>query len=125
MNHLRTAIKALVAVGLLACVTVAAAQPKTTDGILTDEKGMSLYVWDNDLTVPGKSVCEGPCTITWPPMLAKEGDKASGDFSLLVRDDGKTQWTYKGRPLYHSANDKQPGDHKGDGFRGVWHLVKP
>lgn len=125
MNPLHISLKTLVAVGLLACVTVAAAQPKTTNGILTDEKGMSLYVWDNDLTVPGKSVCEGPCTITWPPMLAKEGDKASGDFSLLVREDGKTQWVHKGRPLYHSANDKQPGDHKGDGFRGVWHLVKP
>jgi predicted lipoprotein with Yx(FWY)xxD motif len=24
-------------------------------------------------------------------MLAKDGDKASGDFSLLVRVDGKTQ----------------------------------
>jgi predicted lipoprotein with Yx(FWY)xxD motif len=125
MSTLNTSLKALCALVLLACATVAAAQPKLTNGIVTDEQGMSLYVWDNDLTVPGKSVCEGPCTITWPPMLAKDGAKAFGDFSLLVRDDGKTQWTHKGRPLYHSANDKQPGDHRGDGFRGVWHLVKP
>ena len=58
MSHLHTSLKTLVALGLLACVTVATAQPKTTNGILTDEKGMSLYVWDNELTVPGR-----PC---WP-----------------------------------------------------------
>ncbi|MGM9426159.1 COG4315 family predicted lipoprotein [Hydrogenophaga sp. MI9] len=125
MGFLHTSPKALLALGLLACVTVASAQPKVTNGILTDEKGMSLYVWDNDLTVPGKSLCTGPCTITWPPMLAKEGAKAFDDHTLLAREDGALQWAHKGRPLYHSANDRQPGDHKGDGFRGIWHLVRP
>ena len=125
MSHLHTSLKTLVALGLLACVTVATAQPKTTNGILTDEKGMSLYVWDNELTMPGKILCTGPCTITWPPLLAKDGAKAFDDYTLVTRDDGKLQWAYKGRALYHSANDKQPGDHKGDGFRGIWHLVKP
>ena len=125
MPPLHTTLNTLVAVGLLTCVTFAAAQPRTTNGILTDEKGMSLYVWDNDLTVPGKSSCTGPCTITWPPMLAKDGAQPAGDFTLTTRDDGTLQWTHKGRPLYHSANDKQPGDHKGDGFRGIWHLVRP
>lgn len=125
MNHPHTTFKTLVALLLLACASVAAAQPKTTNGILTDEKGMSLYVWDNELTAPGKILCTGPCTITWPPMLAKDGAKAFDDFTLMTRDDGTLQWAHKGRPLYHSANDKQPGDHKGDGFRGIWHLVKP
>ncbi len=125
MHHVHASLKTLAVVGLLAWVTVAAAQPKTTNGILTDEKGMSLYVWDNELTAPGKILCTGPCTITWPPMLAKQDAKASGDFALMPRDDGTLQWAHKGRPLYHSANDKQPGDHKGDGFRGIWHLVKP
>ncbi len=125
MHHVHASLKTLAAVGLLAWVTVAAAQPRITNGILTDEKGMSLYVWDNELTAPGKILCTGPCTITWPPMLAKQDAKASGDFALMPRDDGTLQWAYKGRPLYHSANDKQPGDHKGDGFRGIWHLVKP
>lgn len=125
MHHVHASLKTLAAVGLLAWVTVAAAQPRITNGILTDEKGMSLYVWDNELTAPGKILCTGPCTITWPPMLAQKDAKASGDFALMPRDDGTLQWAYKGRPLYHSANDKQPGDHKGDGFRGIWHLVKP
>lgn len=125
MHHVHASLKTLAAVGLLAWVTVAAAQPRIINGILTDEKGMSLYVWDNELAAPGKILCTGPCTITWPPMLAQKDAKASGDFALMPRDDGTLQWAYKGRPLYHSANDKQPGDHKGDGFRGIWHLVKP
>lgn len=125
MTRLRTPLQCFVALILAGSATVAMAQPRIAHGIVTDEKGMSLYVWDNDLTVPGKSLCTGPCTITWPPMLAKDGAKAFDNFTLLARDDGQLQWTHKGRPLYHSANDKQPGDHKGDGFRGIWHLVKP
>jgi predicted lipoprotein with Yx(FWY)xxD motif len=125
MSGWQPSVSALSALLMTVWASSAGAQPRTTGGIVTDEDGMSLYVWDNDLTVPGKSVCNGPCTLTWPPMLAKDGAKAFGDYTLLVRDDGKPQWTYKGRPLYRSANDKQPGDHRGDGFRGVWHLVKP
>jgi predicted lipoprotein with Yx(FWY)xxD motif len=59
-------------------------------------------------------------------MLAKAGAQAAGDYSLIVREDGKQQWAYKGRPLYLWANDKKPGDRSVDGFRGgVWHLAKP
>ncbi len=125
MNLLHRSLKVLPALLLTVWVSAVGAQPKTTGGILTDEKGMSLYVWDNDLTVPGKSVCTGPCTLTWMPMLAQKDAKAFGDYTLLVREDGQPQWTHKGRPLYRFANDKQPGDQKGDGARGIWHLVKP
>ena len=126
MSTSRCSLKALAALALVAWVSVAGAQPTTTDGVITDEKGMSLYWWDNDLTVPGKSACTGVCTLSWPPMLAKDGAQAVGDYSLIVREDGKQQWAYKGRPLYLWANDKKPGDRSGDGFRGgVWHLAKP
>ncbi len=125
MNTLHRSLKVLPALVLTLWVSAVGAQPKTTGGIVTDEKGMSLYVWDNDLTVPGKSACNGPCALTWMPMLARKDAKAFGDYTLLVRDDGQSQWAYKGRPLYRFANDKQPGDHKGDGARGIWHLVKP
>lgn len=125
MNTLHRSLKVLPALVLTLWVSAVGAQPKTTGGIVTDEKGMSLYVWDNDLTVPGKSACNGPCALTWMPMLARKDAKAFGDYTLLVREDGQSQWAYKGRPLYRFANDKQPGDHKGDGARGIWHLVKP
>lgn len=60
MNLLHRSLKVLPVLLLTVWVSAAGAQPKTTGGIVTDEKGMSLYVWDNDLTVPGKSVCTGP-----------------------------------------------------------------
>lgn len=126
MSTFRSSLKALAALVLVAWVSVAGAQPQTTDGVITDEKGMSLYWWDNDLTVPGKSACTGVCTLSWPPLLARDGAQPAGDYSLIVRDDGQQQWAYKGRPLYLWANDKKPGDRSGDGFRGgVWHLAKP
>lgn len=126
MSTSRFSLQALAVLALVAWTAVAGAQPKTTDGVITDEKGMSLYVWDNDLTAPGKSVCNGACSMSFPPMLAKEGAKAAGDHAFILRDDGQQQWTYKNRPLYRWANDSKPGDSLGDGMRGgSWHLAKP
>ena len=107
------------------CAYLSASPTKTTDGVLTDGAGMSLYVFDRDVANSGKSVCNGPCATNWPPLLAKPGDKASGDYSIITRDDGKAQWAYKGKPLYLWINDKKPGDKTGDGVNNVWHLAKP
>jgi predicted lipoprotein with Yx(FWY)xxD motif len=104
----------------------AMAQPKIGDGVITDERGMSLYWWNNDVPGSGKSVCVGPCTLSWPPFIAKAGSVPTGDFSLISREDGSMQWAHKGRPLYLWINDGKPGDKTGDGFRhGLWHLAKP
>lgn len=117
----------IVLFALLAAFAIPAfAQPKVVDGVLTDSKGMTLYVWDNDLTAPGKSLCVGVCILSWPPLLAQDDDKATGEYTLVLREDGKRQWAHKGRPLYLWVNDAKPGDRTGDGFRGgVWHLVRP
>ena len=56
--------------------------------------------------------------------MAMEGQAASGDYSMITRDDGKKQWALKGKPLYFWAKDAKPGDKTGDGFNGVWHIVK-
>ena len=86
---------------------------------------MTLYWWDNDIAGSGKSVCNGPCTLTMAPFHAADNAKASAEFGFLVREDGKKQWTYKGHPLYLYVNDKKPGDRAGDGFRGgTWHYAK-
>ena len=60
-----------------------------------------------------------------PPLMAAETDKASGDYSVLTRDDGKKQWALKGKPLYYWAKDAKPGDKTGDGFNKVWQVAKP
>ena len=86
---------------------------------------MTLYTFDNDKTGSGKSVCNGPCATNWPPLMAPEDAKPTGEFTVIVRDDGKKQWAFKGKPLYYWAKDTKPGDKTGDGFNKVWQVAKP
>ena len=84
---------------------------------------MTLYTFDKDNA--GKSACNGPCAINWPPLMAV-GGTASGDWSMVARDDGNRQWAYKGKPLYTWNKDTKPGDTSGDGFlNGAWHAARP
>lgn len=106
--------------------TVLAAAPiKVTDGVLTGTNGMTLYTFDKDSTGNGKSVCNGPCATNWPPLTAAAGDSASGDYSIITRDDGTKQWAFKGKPLYFWVKDQKAGDRTGDGVMDVWHTAKP
>ena len=92
--------------------------------ILVDAKGMTLYTFDKDAS--GKSACNGPCATNWPPMMAAADAKASGDWTIVTRDDGGKQWAYKAKPLYTWAKDTKAGDTTGDGFlNGAWHAAKP
>ncbi|RJG07300.1 hypothetical protein D3870_15995 [Noviherbaspirillum cavernae] len=115
------------AVMLAGCASMATAQQptRTSDGMLTSPSGMALYVFDRDAAGSGKSVCNGPCATNWPPLPAEDGAKASGDYSVITRDDGKKQWAYKGKPLYTWVKDQKPGDKSGDGVNNVWHIAKP
>lgn len=91
---------------------------------LVDAKGMTLYTFDKD--AGGKSMCNGPCADNWPALAAADGAKASGDWTILARDDGKMMWAYKGKPLYTFKKDTAAGDINGDGFlNGAWHIAKP
>jgi predicted lipoprotein with Yx(FWY)xxD motif len=101
---------------------MAQAPAKMTDGVLTNTAGMTLYTFDKD--AGGKSMCNGPCAANWPPLMAGADAKASGDWSIVTRDDGAKQWAYKGKPVYLWAKDQKPGDKTGDGFNNVWHVVK-
>lgn len=100
-----------------------AEMPKMSNGQWVDEHGATLYTFDRDSK--GKSACDAACAANWPPAIADSYDKASGDWSMVKRSDGKNQWAYKGRPLYRFAKDKKPGDAMGDGFKGMWHVSKP
>ena len=124
-----TFILAIAAITTAATVAFAQMAPtKTGDSakgkVLTNDKGMTLYVFDKDSG--GKSACNGPCTGNWPPLTATAGAMAMGNYSIITRDDGGKQWAYKGRPLYAWKNDKKPGDITGDGFLdGAWHVAQP
>jgi predicted lipoprotein with Yx(FWY)xxD motif len=108
------------------CAAMAEMAPThTSDGVLTGPNGMTLYTFDKDTQGSGKSACNGGCATNWPPLMAADSDKASGDYTVITRDDGKKQWAAKGKPLYYWSKDSKPGDKTGDGFLGVWHTAKP
>lgn len=121
------------ALGLFACAALPAWSAdmmmpggiKHMNGMLTGSNGMTLYTFDKDAAGSGKSMCNDACATNWPPLMAKEGDMASGDYSIITRDDGKKQWAAKGKPLYFWSKDAKPGDKTGDGLNNVWHAAKP
>ena len=96
---------------------------KAADGTLTNAAGMTLYTFDKDAA--GKSACNGGCAKNWPPLTAAADAKASGEWSVITRDDGSKQWAYEGKPLYTWTGDKKPGDKTGNGFaNNAWHTAK-
>jgi predicted lipoprotein with Yx(FWY)xxD motif len=97
---------------------------KYAGGVMTDTSGMTLYTFDKDAAGSGKSACNGPCAKNWPPLMAAADAKASGDWSIVKRDDGSRQWAYRGKPLYLWAKDTKPGDKTGDGVNNAWHVIK-
>src|ERR1051325_245701 len=100
------------------------APAKKTGGMMTDAKGMTLYTFDKD--AGGKSACNGPCATNWPVLKAEASDQPTGEYTIIIRDDGSKQWAYKGKPLYTFAKDQKTGDITGDGFlNGAWHLAQP
>jgi predicted lipoprotein with Yx(FWY)xxD motif len=67
------------------------------------------------------------CLSVWKPLVVARGVTPSGAKSLSVvkRPDGRRQVAYKGGPLYTFAEDRKPGDMKGNGFKdvGTWRVV--
>ena len=125
IRSIRTPFAALAVLAISACAGMAMAQApaKMSDGILTDNAGMTLYTFDKD--AGGKSACNGPCAANWPPIMAAADAKPEGDYTIVTRDDGAKQWAYKGKPLYLWVKDQKPGDKTGDGFNGVWKVATP
>src|SRR5262249_48959438 len=69
---------------------------KTAAGdVLATPDGMTIYTFDKD--EKGVSNCNGDCAKIWPPVLAEETAKPTGDLTLVKRQDGKMQWADEGR----------------------------
>ena len=76
----------------------------------------------------GRFICtDSDCLSFWTPLTVRSGTKPRGTVGSLGtvrRPDGKTQVTYKGKPLYTFYEDGR-GDANGEGFKdvGTWHAV--
>ncbi len=122
--------------GLLALFVLPAAalhhEVKITDqaGIgryLTDTEGMTLYTFQKDSV--GHSACSGSCVNNWPvyyrEQVAPPPDLKATDFATISREDGATQTTFRGYPLYYYKGDTVAGEAKGNGIMDLWHVVDP
>src|ERR1700749_760511 len=94
--------------------------------ILTTLKGKTLY--SLSVETKGMFVCTGTCLASWKPLLVPDGVKPKGPVKLgtVERPNGKTQVTYKGRPLYSFNGDVKAGEANGEGIKdvGTWHAAK-
>jgi predicted lipoprotein with Yx(FWY)xxD motif len=112
------------------CVALGAADASAApacqrDEILTAPNGMTLYVFDHDVPGSGTSRCYGACAEDWPPFEAAADAEPRMNFSIILREDGIRQWTYKERPLYLNDDDGRPGERNGDGAGNVWYAARP
>ncbi|MDQ3641747.1 MAG: hypothetical protein M3450_09910 [Actinomycetota bacterium] len=120
-----------------ASTTTAAAKPTVSTAnsslgtIFVDASGKTLYTWDRD-TTGSTSTCTGNCAVTWPPLVLPSGTTApiaGPGVSLLTTaprpdDPTKLQVAWDNKPLYTYAGDTAPGETKGDGVGGTWHVAK-
>jgi predicted lipoprotein with Yx(FWY)xxD motif len=111
--------------------TVAVADNPQLGEILVDGEGRTLYLFEKDES--NESYCNGECATVWPPYTTKGGPKAgegaeAAKLDTLKRDDGSTQATYNGAPLYLYANDTKAGEANGnelDQFGAEWYALQP
>ena len=84
--------------------------------------GSRLYTYDGDS--PGKSNCNKGCVAAWPPLFVSDENAGSvGQWTVIVRGDGRKQWAYKDQPVYRRYHDipAKTAQYKKEGF----HLLAP
>jgi predicted lipoprotein with Yx(FWY)xxD motif len=76
--------------------------------MLFDARGQAIYLFE--IETDGVPACYGECAAAWPPVLTSgppqpTGAVQAGLLGTVPRDDGSTQVTYAGRPLYFYAHE--------------------
>ncbi|KAF7775169.1 hypothetical protein PCIT_a1295 [Pseudoalteromonas citrea] len=104
-------------------VAYSSAQQGLVTGNGSQNKNMTVYVFDNDLE-QSSSTCNDGCQETWPPVIGTaQSIKNIQGLSLITRSDETQQVAYLGRPLYRYINDAKTGDKTGNGLNNVWWTV--
>jgi predicted lipoprotein with Yx(FWY)xxD motif len=71
-------------------------------------EGRTLFTYESDQ--PGVAKCIAECAKEWAPLAVSANSKAFGDWSIVKRPDGISQWAYKAKPLYTWTKEEVPGD---------------
>lgn len=95
--------------------------------ILVTADGLTLYMFDEDEQDAGESTCQDACANNWPPLTVDDaptaGQGVDAELTTLEREDGSTQVTANGWPLYEFIGDGEPGETTGQGSQGVWWVL--
>jgi predicted lipoprotein with Yx(FWY)xxD motif len=94
----------------------------TTETVLKNEKGLTLYYFTPDSAT--SVACTGGCAALWPPLISSTGTPASdpalpGTLTTVSAANGN-QVAYNGHPLYTYSKDGDAGDAYGQGIGGKW-----
>ncbi len=84
-----------------------AAPAVVKDGALMSTDGEVLYTYKKD-TAADKSACVRDCLKVFGPLYPGPDAMEGGDYKIIEREDGSTQWSYKGKPLYVCTGAKAP-----------------
>ena len=99
--------------------------------ILANADGFTLYLYKEDTQNGDSSACtEEECTADWIPFTTEGSPVADAGaiqklLGMITREDGRTQVTYNGWPLYLYSGDNAAGSVNGQGLEGEWFLVSP
>lgn len=89
---------------------------------LADPAGFTLYAYAKDPME--KATCTDACAQRFLPALASAGERGFDSFSVFVRDDGRHQWAFEGKPLYRFVGDTALGEANGHGVDDAWEIVQ-
>jgi predicted lipoprotein with Yx(FWY)xxD motif len=97
--------------------------------IVVDSNGRTLYLFGRESG--STSACYGGCTTVWPPVTTNGAARAGSGLNASLlgttkRNDGTSQVTYNGHPLYYYARDSGPGQTTGEGvnqFGARWFVL--
>jgi predicted lipoprotein with Yx(FWY)xxD motif len=133
-SPIRLALLALALLALLGAASASAASKQVAKQaqnatlsrtVLTTTKGRTLYSLSAE--TKGRFICTASCLSSWHPLVVTAGTKPLGPVKLgtIERPDGRTQVTFKGRPLYSFAGDSKSGEVNGEGIKdvGTWHAA--
>ncbi|WP_328644023.1 SCO0930 family lipoprotein [Amycolatopsis sp. NBC_00348] len=97
--------------------------------VLADAEGHTLYRYAKDSAKPPKTVCDGACAETWPPLVSDAPALAAGVDAQLVgevtRPGGQRQVTVGGWPVYRYAKDTGRGIALGQNVSADWAAITP
>lgn len=78
----------------------------------------------NHPVAKGQPRCVAACAEEHPPLFAPANAVGKDDWTVVMRDDGKRQWAYKGYPLYTFRLDTVQGFPAGNNTGGIWENVR-